>query len=91
MGETIATIADDLDRTKRSETYTGSIYRFNIFTDTVTIDDTYLLVRKQQIGSSFILGHWTNGKLGVQTPQPLLGDDRRTWVTIAEYSGTTAP
>ena len=92
IGEVIATTADDLERTKRGiDSYTGSIYRFSIFSDSVTIDDTYLKISRRQIGSSFILGHPINAKLGAQTPQPILGDQTFAWVTIVEYTGTTAP
>ena len=92
LGETIATTIDDLERTKRGiDSATGSIYRFNVFSDTFPADDTYLKVQRRQIGSSFILGHGINGKLGVQTPQPKLGDWAFSWTTIAEYSGVTAP
>mgnify|MGYP000644591062 CR=1 FL=1 len=37
------------------------------------------------LGSSFILNHPTLGKLGVQVPQPYLGDSRGAWSVI--YSG----
>ena len=92
IGEVIATTADDLERTKRGiDSYTGSIYRFNIFTDNYTVDDTYLKISKRQIGSSFILGHPIIAKLGTQTPQPILGDQTFAWVTITEYTGGNSP
>ena len=93
LGETIATTIDDLERTKRGiDSSTGSIYRYNIFTDTVTIDDTYFVLRKRGIGSSFILGHAIDGKMGTQSPQPILGDSTVTsWQNIIVYSGATAP
>ena len=94
IGEMIATTADDLERTKRGiDSYTGSIYIFNIFTDTYTIDDTYLKISNRQIGSTFVVGHPTNGRLGaVSAPQPKLGENNLgAWVAIVEYTGATAP
>ena len=94
VGEAIATTADDLERTKRGiDSFTGSVYRFNIFSDTCIIDDTYLKISNRQIGSTFIVGHWTNGRLGsVVAPQPKLGENNLgAWTTIVEYTGTTAP
>lgn len=91
LGETIATTIDDLERTKRGID-TGSIYRFSMFKDEFTTDDTYLLVRKRGTGSSFIWGHRVWGMLGSQSTQPYLGDSRAgTWTQIAVYSGATAP
>lgn len=94
LGETIATTIEDIERTKRGiDSALGSIYRFNVFTDVIIPDDSYLLVQRRQIGSAFILGHGINAKLGTQTPQPVLGSSTSwgNWVTIAEYTGTTAP
>ena len=43
----------------------------------ILIEENSTIVKKNTIGLSFILGHSTNGKLGTQGTQPVLGESSR--------------
>jgi len=43
---------------------------------------TQIVTKTRAINNSFVLGHTVNGKLGTQSPQPLLGDYRSAWTTV---------
>lgn len=89
LGQTIATTIDDLERTKKGiDSSTGSIYRFNVFSDSMTVDDTYLKISNRQNGTAFILGHPVNGLIETS---PLGSGTMGAWHTILSMSGTTAP
>jgi len=88
VGETLATTIDEIKRIQAGiGEVTGSIFRLQIYRDYPSIDDTYLELKSRQIGSTFILGHPINGKIGSQSAlQPYLGVERVAGFCI-EFDG----
>ena len=59
----------------------GASAFFHIFNNEVTPGNGYVIVSTRGLGSSFILGHGSWGRLGTVADgsQPVLGDSRGTW------------
>ena len=59
-----------------------TITYLNILPMPSKIKITQIVTKTRAINNSFVLGHTVNGKLGTQSPQPLLGDYRSAWTTV---------
>ena len=72
----------DLERRLAGEP-SGTLVRFDFFRDRFYLQDSGLRLYEQGLGSSFILGHSTLGKIGTSlTPQPYLGDSLGALQTV---------
>ena len=60
---------------------------FMIKEEKINVMAASVAINTRSLGSSFILGHPTLGKLGTTSPQPYLGDSRGAW--SLQHSGDT--
>jgi hypothetical protein len=93
LGEVIGTSIANTNILARQIGDVGDVvYRLDFYPESVALDDSYFKLVKRDIGSSFVFGHQTWGKIGSNlSPQPYIGDSRGPSITIVEQSGTTAP
>lgn len=71
-----------LERSLASEP-SGVLIRFDFYRDRFDLQDSGLKIYERTIGSSFVLAHSEQGKLGSDlSPQPYLGSSIGTWTEI---------
>lgn len=83
LDEYLAYLSRDKERIERQFAHPEAVATFlQYFTEEINTYYSGTQIDRRTIGSSFILGDTTFGKLGVQTPQPYLGDSRTAFVNI---------
>jgi hypothetical protein len=85
LGEILGGLSSKQDHISRQFTGPGGqiVDRFEFFSEKLQLQDSGLRIYKQGLGSSFIIGHSTLGKIGSGlSPQPYIGDSRTGWSQI---------